>query len=166
MWLSVIVKGEDEGGRTRRRTGGRGGLTDEEIRMWLNQFAAKLQTSRLYGPKSVASARKVSKGLSLPAQATAAVSKAGLTRDGKEFRWKDSEAADILVSLKETFGLQSAYSPLAARPLKSPYLRKDSKKFGGARRSASSLLEDAAVQDEASAAAFFLGADIISRTEW
>ena len=120
-----------EGGRTRRRTGGRGGLTDEEIRMWLTQFAAKLQTSRLYGPKSVASARKVSKGLSLPAQATAAVSKA-----------------------------------LAARPLKSPYLRKDSKKFGGARRSASSLLEDAAVQDEASAAAFFLGADIISRTEW
>ena len=166
MWLSVIVKGEDEGGRTRRRTGGRGGLTDEEIRMWLTQFAAKLQTSRLYGPKSVASARKVSKGLSLPAQATAAVSKAGLTRDGKEFRWKDSEAADVLVSLKETFGLQSAYSPLAARPLKSPYLRKDSKKVGGRRRSASSLLEDAAVQDEASAAAFFLGADIISRTEW
>ena len=151
--MSVIVKGEDEGGRTRRRTGGRGGLTDEEIRMWLTQFAAKLQTSRLYGPKSVASARKVSKGLSFPAQATAAVSKAGLTRDGKEFRWKDSEAA-------------SAYSPLAARPLKSPYLRKDNKKFGGARRSASSLLEDAAVQDEASAAAFFLGADIISRTEW
>ena len=140
--MSVIVKGEDEGGRTRRRTGGRGGLTDEEIRMWLTQFAAKLQTSRLYGPKSVASARKVSKGLSFPAQATAAVSKAGLTRDGK------------------------AYSPLAARPLKSPYLRKDNKKFGGARRSASSLLEDAAVQDEASAAAFFLGADIISRTEW
>ena len=137
----------------RRRTGGRGGLTDEEIRMWLTHFAAKLRTSKLYGPKSVANARKVSKGLSLPAQAT---------RDGNEFRWKDSEAADVLVSLKETFGLQSAYSPLAARPLKSPYLRKDSKKFGGARRSASLLLEDsAAAQDAAvSAAAFFLGADL------
>jgi len=161
MWLSVIVKGEDEGGRLRRRTGGRGGLTDEEVRMWLSQFAAKLRTSRLFGPKSVASARKASKGLSLPAQATA-VSRAGLTSDGKEIRWKDSEAADVLVSLKESFGLQSSCSPLATRPLKSPYIsRGGSKKFGGAASRSASLSDEAIVQDEAvSAAAFFLGADL------
>lgn len=136
-------------------------MTDEEVRMWLSQFAAKLRTSRLFGPKSVASARKASKGLSLPAQATA-VSRAGLTSDGKEIRWKDSEAADVLVSLKESFGLQSSCSPLAARPLKSPYIsRGDSKKFGGAASRSASLSDEAIVQDEAvSAAAFFLGADL------
>lgn len=145
VWLSVIIKGDDEGGRQRRRTS-RGGLTDEEIRVWLGHFAAKLRLHKMFGPKSITSARKISKGLSLPAVVSSA-SRAIVTSD---------EA--VLVSLKESFGMRHSSSPLASRPLKSPYIRKERMSFRGIR---SGSLPELLVQDEgASAAAFFLGADL------
>ena len=145
VWLSVIIKGDDEGGRQRRRTS-RGGLTDEEIRMWLGHFAAKLRLHKMFGPKSITSARKISKGLSLPA-VVPSTSRAIVTSDDA-----------VLVSLKESFGMRHSSSPLASRPLKSPYVRKERMSFRGIR---SGSLPELLVQDEgASAAAFFLGADL------
>ena len=145
VWLSVIIKGDDEGGRQRRRTS-RGGLTDEEIRMWLGHFAAKLRLHKMFGPKSITSARKISKGLSLPA-VVPSTSRAIVTSDDA-----------VLVSLKESFGMRHSSSPLASRPLKSPYVRKERMSFRGIR---SRSLPELLVQDEgASAAAFFLGADL------
>ena len=147
MWLTVIMKGDDEGGRHRRRTS-RGGMTDEEIRMWLVQFAAKLPLNKIFGTKSVTSARKVSKGLSLPA-VVSSVSRAFVTSD---------EA--VLMSLKESFGMKHSSSPLASRPLKSPYVRKESMSFRGTTIRSRSLSEQLIQDEGTSAAAFFLGADL------
>ena len=147
MWLSVVMKGDDEGGRHRRRTS-RGGMTDEEIRMWLVQFAAKLPVNKMFCPKSVATARKVSKGLSLPA-VVSSVSRAFVSSD---------EA--VLMSLKESFGMKHSSSPLASRPLKSPYVRKESMSFRGTSIRSGSLPEQLIQDEGTSAAAFFLGADL------
>ena len=147
LWLSVIIKGDGEGGRHRRRSS-RGGLTDEEIRMWLGQFAAKLPLCKMFCPKSVASARKISKGLSLPAIASSA-SRAVVTSD---------EA--VLVSLKESFGMKHSSSPLASRPLKSPYVRKERLSFQGTSIRSGTLPEQLIQDEGTSAAAFFLGADL------
>lgn len=146
VWLSVMIKqGDGESGRQRRRTS-RGGLTDDEIRMWLGHFAAKLRLQKMFGPHSVTTARKISKGLSLPT-VVSYTSRAIVTSD---------EA--VLLSLKESFGMRHSSSPLASRPLKSPYIRKESMSFRGIR---SGSLPELLVQDEGtSAAAFFLGADL------
>lgn len=141
MWLAVIIREDDDGGLLRRKAS-RGGLTDEEIRMWLVHFAAKLQIStKMIGQKSVASARTSSKGLSLPAAASS-MSRTALT----------SEDA-VIASLKESFGMKHNSSPLAARPLKSPYVRR--------KEIESESLSEQLIRDEStSATAFFLGADL------
>ena len=142
LWLSVMIQGEGDDRRLRRKSRG---LSDDEIRSWISQFAAKLRLSGLYCPKSVVNARKESTRLALPVPSS---------ESSREIRWKDAETNEYLVSYKESLGLKPS-SPLTA-PLKSPYLRKDNKLFGSSKRLAPKQKQ----QDDASAAAFFLGADL------
>ena len=144
MWLSIMIKGEDDDRRLLRKSRG---LADDEIRSWISQFAAKLRPSRLYCQKSVKAvidAREESIELALPVPAI---------DSSKEIRWKEAETNEFLVSLRETVGLKPS-SPLTA-PLKSPYIRKGSKRFGSSRR-----LAPKQQQDDVSAVAFFVGADL------
>ena len=136
MWIVVIVKGEEDRWHRRRQRG----LSDEEIRSFLQEMALRLSMDDVFSPLSVVNAKLAARQLR--------PHNFSLSNFWSGNGWRDIETDQFLSNMKNVFGMKTN-SP-RVEPLKSPYAQRDLSKSAG---NASSCLIDGGHL-------FFLGAEL------